>query len=110
LENAVYEVLSDMESGAVARPDEPVTPHRIGLLLVEQNKTDKAPSTGAVAAVLDRWVKIGAIVTSTKPYAWVGFTDAARNDGIAALKKAAKPAPATPEAPAPAAPEATDGE
>lgn len=79
-----------------------LTPHRIGKLIHER-LAEPTPSTGAVAACLKRWVDYGYIVVNEKtPFAFIDFTDAARTEGLAALKtkfkeaaKAAKAAAAS---------------
>lgn len=62
-----------------------LTPHFIGLAIKETETT--APSTGAIAAVLNRWEECGYIEVSEKPRGFVNYTDAARTDGLAALKE-----------------------
>lgn len=62
-----------------------LTPHFIGLAIKETETT--APSTGAIAAVLNRWEECGYIEVSEKPRGFVNYTEAARTDGLAALKE-----------------------
>lgn len=69
-----------------------LTPHKVAHLLAEDGVRDKAPSSGAVSAVFDRWKACGAATFSTKPYAFTEFTAAAKADGIAACKAAHKAA------------------
>lgn len=67
--------------------EKPLTPYRAALALKEMDQLDEAPSSGAVSAVFDRWVEIGFMEASRKPYAFAGYTEAARTKGLAALHK-----------------------
>lgn len=86
-----------------------LTPHRLSRLVKEHEALDKAPSTGAVAAVLKRWVDLGFIEVNPKPFSFKAYTEVAKEKGLKAMKQervdnrkaaraAAKPAPE--EAPA----------
>lgn len=48
------------------------------------------PSTGAISAVWDRWVKLEFAVTDKKPSRFVGYTDEAIKVGLDAMKERAK--------------------
>lgn len=102
LETRIEEILKGIAAGGIAVPDgQLLTPHFLAKKLAELDAT-KEPSTGAVSAVFDRWVKCGAAVMAEKPYRFDGFTHAATEQGIPALKaatKAAKKAAAAPAAP-----------
>jgi len=63
-----------------------LTPHRIGKAIKDFNGLDQAPSTGAVAAVLARWEKIGFAEIDDKPLAFIDYTEAGRQKGLSALK------------------------
>lgn len=64
-----------------------LTPHFIGLAIKNIDGLESAPSTGAVAAVLNRWEEIGYAVLSEKPRAFAGYTEEAGTLGLAALKE-----------------------
>lgn len=66
--------------------DPPLTPHRAGMLVKKMDELDEAPSTGAVAAVFDRWAKIGFAEFTTNPRAFKDYTEQGRTRGLAALK------------------------
>lgn len=73
-----------------------LTPHRIGRQIKERDSLDKAPSTGAIVNVLKKWSDIGFAVVNDKPLAFTDYTDAARSQGLSALKEqhaAANPRP-----------------
>lgn len=117
LETDIERLLGAIETGEVPITEgQKLTPHFIAKKLTEVESLAKEPSTGAVSAVFDRWVKIGAANMAEKPYAFLSFTPAARTEGIAALKAqvkeakkeaaAAAKAAAAPEVVEPAAPEA----
>lgn len=64
-----------------------LTPHRISALVHERRGGEgKAPSAGAVSAVLERWEKYGFATLGTKPAAFVDYTDAGREKGLTAMK------------------------
>ena len=63
-----------------------LTPHRISRLVQSLDSLPEPPSTGAVSAVLNRWVKLGFAQTNDKPYAFVDYTQAGREHGLTALK------------------------
>lgn len=90
LEADVKGITDRFVSGDLTLPEgvASLTPHFIGLALKQQDVLEKAPSTGAVTAILKRWEEVGFIVVSQKPYAFVDYTHAARVDGLAALKAA----------------------
>jgi hypothetical protein len=94
-----------------------LTPHRLSRLVKEHEALEKAPSTGAVAAVLKRWVDLGFIEVNTKPFSFKGYTDAAKEHGLKAMKqkrvddrKAERAAAKAEAAPAEAEPEAAPAE
>lgn len=88
LELAVKAVTDEYATGALVLPEgEFLTPHRIGK---EIAKTGYSPSTGAVAACLQRWFDVGYIVVNEKPFAFTDYTDAAVEKGLAELKAEAK--------------------
>lgn len=98
-----------------------LTPHRLALLVKERDSLDEAPSTGACAAVLDRWVEYGFCDLHETPKAFKDYTEAGRTEGLTALKEkrsadrkatraAAKEAEKAAAAPAPADPAPADAE
>lgn len=92
LESDVKRLLERVRSGEIATPDGGLTPHRVAALLAEVEGLDSKPSTGAVAAIFDRWEKIGAAVFASGPRRFEDFTDAAKAAGIDALKAQARAA------------------
>lgn len=88
LEHDVKLLCDAFVTGSLTLGDgEHLTPHRIAKEIKNRDGLDETPSTGAVASVLDRWVKYGFAVLNDKPKAFVGYTDAGRTDGLSALKK-----------------------
>lgn len=65
-----------------------LTPHRLSRLVKELDSLDEAPSTGACAAVLDRWNEIGFAKLNETPKAFLDYTDQGRNEGLTAMKAA----------------------
>lgn len=63
-----------------------MTPHFIALALQKEESLASPPSTGAVAAILQRWVRIGYATVTEKPFAFEGYTQAAHAHGLASLK------------------------
>jgi len=92
LESDIEKLIKAIQSGEVTIDPvgAPLTPHLLSKTLTNVEGLAKAPSTGAVSAVLDRWVNVGAAETSSRPYAFVDFTPQAKEHGIAGLKQAIK--------------------
>lgn len=95
LETDVLSITNKYVTGEITLPDKDgetvlLTPHRIARLVKEMDGLDEAPSTGAVAAVLNRWVEVGFIETHAKPFAFKGYTPAGETEGLSALKDARK--------------------
>jgi hypothetical protein len=91
LESDLKAVLDGIVKGDIVIPDgKKATPHVIAGLIQERRGGAKAdrPSAGAVAAGLNRWRNIGFITLTEGPTAFEDYTDAARNEGLSALKKA----------------------
>lgn len=61
--------------------DKPLTPHRVAKLVAERTGGD-APSTGAVAAVFDRWAEYGFALFSDAPKAFKKLTAKGEKDGL----------------------------
>jgi hypothetical protein len=57
---------------------------------IEREHGVKAPSTGAIASVLDRWVKIGYAVTGTKPTRFIRYTEDGIKKGLEVMKLESK--------------------
>ena len=119
LEGDLRKVLDDYVSGVYQLPEGSLpTPHTLAAEIARRRADGKKVSSGAVSDALRRWVEIGFATLSTKPTAFVDYTDAARNLGLSALKqqhRAAKsaarkaviePAVAPPVVSVPVAPEA----
>lgn len=68
------------------KDDKPLTPHRLADAVKTEGELGSAPSTGAVSAVLHRWVKLGFITVSEKPFAFLDYTEEGRTEGLASLK------------------------
>lgn len=62
------------------------TPHYIGQAIQAELGLEEAPSTGAVRLVLKRWVEMGFINVTVKPYAFESYTDDAVEYGLVALR------------------------
>lgn len=100
LQKAIRTLTDNYIRGTVTVPDDkPLTPHRAAALLVDQGLAEEPPSTGAVSAVFKRWQEYGFATFTDKPFAFVGYTDEARDlgfDGImekrSAERKAARAA------------------
>lgn len=72
--------------------DEAATPHILAARIDAHRGETGVQSAGAVAAALDRWADVGFITLSPKPKAFVSYTEAAVEKGLAALKLEAKAA------------------
>lgn len=81
LEDQVLEVVTEWLIDA----SELCTPSFISWEIARVHKT-KEPSTGAISAVFDRWVKYGYAVIGTKPLRFVGLTDEGQARGVEYLK------------------------
>jgi hypothetical protein len=71
------------------------TPHTLAGEIAKRRADGKNVSSGAVSAALIRWQEIGFATLSGKPMAFVDYTDAARSQGLAALKAAHRAAKAS---------------
>lgn len=88
LESDIKRVCDAYVTGQYKVPgDKPLTPYRAGLALQEMDQLERAPSSGAVSAVFDRWVEIGFMEAGRKPYCFKDYTEAGRSDGLAALHR-----------------------
>lgn len=67
-----------------------LTPHKVAKLVGERRAAaggdGKAPSSGAVSAVFERWEKYNFAVIQAKPYAFLDYTDEGRTHGLSAMK------------------------
>lgn len=91
LEGDLKQVLDNYVTGVLAVEDnKPLTCHQIaraiGKLRESRGESANPPSTGAVAAALDRWVEIGYISVSAKPKAFIDYTSDGREIGLKGLK------------------------
>ena len=90
LESDVKSICDKFVTGEVKLGDnENLTPHRISRLIKDHESLDAPPSVGAVAAVLNRWEKIGFAEVEYKPFRFIDYSEAGRTDGLTALKAAA---------------------
>ena len=69
------------------KDEQPLTPHRISLAIKEMEGLDDPPSTGAVKAVLDRWVATGFATITQKPIAFEDYTEEGRLLGWRGIKE-----------------------
>lgn len=117
LEGDLRAVLDDYVSGVLKLADGSLpTPHTLAAEIAKRRGDGGKVSSGAVSAALIRWQEIGFATLTMKPMAFVDYTDAARSQGLSALKtthrankSAARKAAAEPTptiAPAEAAPPA----
>jgi len=89
LEGDLRRVLDDYVSGLLKLPDGQMpTPHTLAALIAERRGNGLKVSSGAVSAALARWVEIGFATVSEKPTKFVDYTEAARTQGLSALKAA----------------------
>lgn len=108
LEGDLRKVLDDYVSGTFQFADgiKP-TPHVLAAEIAKRRGDGKPVSSGAVSAALTRWVEIGFATLSSKPTAFVDYTEAARTQGLTALKAASRAAKAAAKKAIAAPPEAT---
>lgn len=91
LEADVREITNAFVQGEITLPDGALmTPHRISALI--ESRLGAKASTGATSNVLKRWYDIGFCAVNEKPLAFIDYTDAARLEGLTALKAKAKAA------------------
>ena len=95
LETDVLSITNKFITGEITLPEKDgeavlLTPHRIARLVKEMDGLDEAPSTGAVAAVLNRWIVVGFAEVHEKPFAFKSYTAAGEAEGLSALKAARK--------------------
>jgi hypothetical protein len=124
LEGDLRKVLDDYVSGVLKLPEGALpTPHTLAAQIAARRADGHKVSSGAVSAALARWQEIGFATLGTKPTTFIDYTDAARQQGLSALKAAhraakgaarkavqepaAQPAASAPAAPAAPAPEVT---
>lgn len=89
LEGDLRKVLDDYVSGVFKLPEGSLaTPHTLAAEIAKRRGDGKAVSSGAVSDALRRWVEVGFATLSSKPTAFVDYTDAARSQGLHALKAA----------------------
>lgn len=69
---------------------EALTPHRIVKALIQTDSLDTPPSTGAVSNVLKNWREIGFAEIAEGPTAFVDYTEGGRDQGMNAMREAAK--------------------
>jgi hypothetical protein len=88
----------------LARLDgKPLTPSRVAAEVQLLRGSEKAPSTGAVAAAFKRWEDYGFATFGSKPYAFADYTDRGRSIGLKGIlneRKASRVSSEPVEAPA----------
>lgn len=93
LEDLVREVCDLIAEGKLVLDDEDArwTPHRLAREIGQRYPgSGVAPSTGAIADNLKRWRDLGFAEVTEDPLAFVDYTDAARSEGLTALKEQAR--------------------
>jgi hypothetical protein len=70
--------------------DFPCTPAWIGEQIAQKQGIVKPPSSGAIDAVLNRWVEIGFAVKEKKPTRFLRYTEEGVEHGLEAMKLKAK--------------------
>jgi len=86
LDKDVKRIIDGIVTGLLAVSDgAPLTPHRIALAIKALDNLEVAPSTGAVTAVLRRWVKFGYVEMSELPFAFKCYTPEASTKGLTQL-------------------------
>lgn len=90
LEASVLAITDEYEDGNIDLPEgKTLTPHTIANLIKEKEGLEKAPSTGAVNAVLKRWDdNYGFALTHDKPYAFKRYSAKGKKQGLGSLKEA----------------------
>lgn len=79
----VYIVCRDFVAGEFTLEEGKfMSPYIIARILKEKDDLDKAPSSGAVAAVLHRWEDWGFAVCRQEPFAFTDFTTEGRELGL----------------------------
>lgn len=63
-----------------------LTPHRVARIVRDREGLDFIPSTGAVSAVFLRWQDMEFATFEQDPFAFVDYTDLAREKGLAGIK------------------------
>ena len=85
LEAQVKQVCDDYVSSPIDPKGKPLTPYRIAVAIAASNGDENQPSSGAVSAVLARWVEIGYVTADDRPFAFSAYTAEAYTEGLAAL-------------------------
>lgn len=89
LANDVKRVCDKLITGEIQLPEgQSATPHRVAILVKDMEGLDKAPSTGAVAAVFKRWEDYGFATFKSGPYSFDDYTDQGRTLGLQGLIEA----------------------
>lgn len=87
LEGDLRKVLDDYVSGVLKLPEGALpTPHTLAAQIAARRADGKNVSSGAVSAALARWQEIGFATLGSKPTTFIDYTDAARSQGLSALK------------------------
>lgn len=87
LEAKVIEIVEAYEAGKFeVASGKTLTPHRIATEIAVRTKDEYQPSTGAVSAVLDRWVEYGYALAHPKPFAFKSISARGKKEGLDALK------------------------
>lgn len=87
LEGDLRKVLDDYVSGKLTLAEGALpTPHTLASEIAKLRDDGKRVSSGAVSAALVRWQEIGFATLGEKPMVFIDYTDAARSEGLSALK------------------------
>lgn len=93
LESEVKAITDKFLSGKIKLPEDKVlTPHYIALAIEKAFGYDEPPSTGAVAAVLNRWNQYGYARFGDTPFHFTGLTERGESEGLASLRESFKEA------------------
>lgn len=88
LERSVSKVVEQYENGKVDLPEgKTLTPHLIAKQIADNGDRPEAPSTGAVAAVIQRWEKYGYALTHDKPFAFKRVSAQGQKIGLDGCKQ-----------------------
>lgn len=89
LEGDLRRVLDDYVSGLLKLDEGTLpTPHTLAATIAARRGNGLKVSSGAVSDALARWVAIGFATVEGKPLRFVDYTEAARTQGLSALKAA----------------------
>lgn len=86
LEEDIVDAITGIRDGTIAAPNGPLTPYRVSRVVQARGNLTHRPSTGGTTDAFKRLETYGAITTQVKPYAFVAFTEAFLEHGLAELR------------------------